>query len=203
MQRAHSSPLRSALLCPALLCSSLLCCDFSGDDLSHPRNRSDPSALCTAVAQAKASHLLQSLPSSAPPRLLLTSDQVAYFAGEVREKPKDVQQCREWFAQYSSSPIRCVTAIVVTNTATRQVFKGVEHASQLYLPTPVDVLEKVIERGEILGCCGGFMVDDPELQPYLSTREGREDALMGMPSALLMRLLKEANESEAAGQKKQ
>lgn len=83
------------------------------------------------------------------------------------------------------------------------MYAGVEHASQMFLPTPAEALNSAIARGDILSCCGAFMVDDPDLLPFLSTREGTEDCLMGMPAELLRRLLKEANEDATKAQKEQ
>lgn len=159
-----------------------------------------------AVAVAKARFLLsqppllqdqtvggERAPVRGPAQLLITSDQVAYHSGRVREKPRDAAQCREWFPQYATAPgAQVVTAVVVTNTATGQRYAGVVHAAQQFLPVPPAVLDDVIARGDILQCCGGFMVDDPALLPFLAARTGTEDEIIGLPKRLLARLLSEA-----------
>lgn len=163
------------------------------------RARSVPADLCLAVARAKAAHLLAQLPASGPAQLLVTSDQVAFFDGLIREKPKDEQQCREWFAQYATQPISVCNGVVVTNTRTRVEYVGTATASQLFAGnTPTDVVDAVIADGDIMGCCGGFMVDDPRLVPYLSTRVGTEDELIGLPKRLLTELLLKADEDQRA-----
>jgi predicted house-cleaning NTP pyrophosphatase (Maf/HAM1 superfamily) len=50
------------------------------------RPRSDPAKLTIAIAAAKARALLADCKTEC---LLITSDQVAYFDGEIREKPDD------------------------------------------------------------------------------------------------------------------
>lgn len=161
-----------------------------------------------AVAVAKARFLLSQAPlhppaggAPSPTQLLITSDQVAYHQGRVREKPRDAAQCREWFPQYAAPPgAQVVTAVVVTNTATGARHAGVAHAAQQFHPVPPAVLEEVIARGDILQCCGGFMVDDPALLPYLAARTGTEDEIIGLPKRLLARLLTEAQQQDATRQ---
>ena len=179
-----------------------LVCTGQGQE-SLPRDESDPAELCMAVAVAKARFLLSQAPllqlqeggAQPPAQLLITSDQVAYHQGRVREKPRDAAQCREWFPQYAAPPgAQVVTAVVVTNTATGAQHAGVAHAAQQFLPVPPAVLDDVIARGDILQCCGGFMVDDPALLPYLAARTGTEDEIIGLPKQLLARLLTEAQQ---------
>ena len=52
-------------------------------------------------------------------------------------------------------------------------------------------MTQVIAKGDIMHCCGGFMVDEPLFLPYLSTRVGAEDSIIGMPLELTVRLLSE------------
>jgi len=175
--------------------------DASSSSSSIPRHRSPPDQLSLAVAQAKAQALMNSLEESSAyrsshrqqPHLLITSDQVAHFEGEIREKPKDKAQCRNWLRQYTSSPVRVCTAIVVTHTGTGQSVSGVCHASQQFLPTlNEEVIDAALEHGDIMKCCGGFIVDLPLMKPYLGAREGSEDEVIGMPKRLLTELLLKA-----------
>ncbi len=39
----------------------------------------------------------------------------------------------------------------------------------------VQVIAAVIAKGDIMYCCGGFMVDDPDFAPYLAARTGSVD----------------------------
>lgn len=175
------------------------------------RNRSKPDALSMAVARAKAKHLLAQIASTnsdssssssnpttatSQPHLLITSDQVAFFDGEIREKPRDAEQCRQWFQQYSSKPIEVCNAVVVTNTLTGVQYEGVAFASQLFNPVPMSILDGLIETGDILGCCGGFLVDDDRITPYLADRHGTEDEIIGLPKNLLTQLLQQAEEDQ-------
>ena len=69
---------------------------------------------------------------------------------------------------------------------------------------------KVIRKGDVMQCCGGFMIDDVDFQPYLGPREGTPDvcytqvkkssfqmfilqSIMGLPVALVLELLRQAS----------
>lgn len=40
-------------------------------------------------------------------------------------------------------------------------------------------------------CCGGFMIDDELIAPYLRQRIGDEDSIIGLPMKLLMSLIEQ------------
>ena len=66
-------------------------------------------------------------------------------------------------------------------------------AKQYFKPVPKEIVDKLIEKGDIMYCAGGFMIDDPLIHPYLDRREGTEDSIIGMPLALLKRLIDEVS----------
>lgn len=42
----------------------------------------------------------------------------------------------------------------------------------------------LLAKGDVFHCCGGFLIDDPLLEPYLDRREGDADSIMGLPMVL-------------------
>lgn len=77
----------------------------------------DPEVLVMKLANAKAD-ALAARPAFAPSEggqntLLLTSDQVVVFEGQIREKPESADEAREFIRGYGRSPCRTVGAIVV------------------------------------------------------------------------------------------
>jgi predicted house-cleaning NTP pyrophosphatase (Maf/HAM1 superfamily) len=46
--------------------------------------------------------------------ILITSDQVIVWNGQIREKPRDANECREFLRSYQHSPAEAVDAVVVT-----------------------------------------------------------------------------------------
>ncbi|KAI8825217.1 inosine triphosphate pyrophosphatase-like protein, partial [Fimicolochytrium jonesii] len=158
------------------------------------RDEHDPSATALAIAHAKAAALASQIPAGTPPSLVITTDQVVGFAGTVREKPESADECRHYIKSYEEAPAETHSAVVVTNTKTGKRVAGVDVARQYFASVPNEVVDELIRKGDVMHSCGGFVVDDPLLHPYLLAREGDEDSIIGMPMKLLMQLLKEAEE---------
>lgn len=124
----------------------------------------------------------------------LQTDQVVHFNGTIREKPNDIEQCKEYLKSYATVPATTVTAIVVTKIDTKERFAAVDIASQQFKPIPDDIIDMVIDggAGDVMSTCGGFMIDHPLLQPYLGERVGTEDSILGLPMHVLRQLLDQA-----------
>ena len=60
-------------------------------------------------------------------------------------------------------------------------------------PDPDAVADALIARGEIMSCAGSFVVEDPDLKPYLGEREGELSSVQGLPAQLTRELLERAN----------
>eukprot|EP00055_Hartaetosiga_balthica_P014432 m.79154 g.79154 ORF g.79154 m.79154 type:complete len:209 (+) comp8594_c0_seq1:74-700(+) len=160
-------------------------------DEDIPRDESDPKLLTVKIANAKADEILPRIPKDKR-YFLITSDQVVHYQGKIREKPTSEQAAKNYLRGYETTPATTVTGVVVTNTSTGERFQGADVATQYFEKIPEDVILAAIQQGDIMSSCGGFMIDNPILIPYLGKREGAEDSIMGLPMDLLERLLKEA-----------
>jgi septum formation protein len=150
----------------------------------------DPYQRPLVVARAKAEILI---PQIKEPALLITSDVIAVCNGKVREKPESKDEAREFLREYSRGiGPEGVTAIVIYNTVTKEYFEGIDKAQVFYNKFPESVIEDFIENGDALGRAGGFGVQSPILRPYVKKIEGDEESIVGMPIALLKKLLKQA-----------
>jgi len=169
------------------------------------RANSDPAKLTMAIARAKAENILETFMESPflSDRLLVTCDQVAVFNKQIREKPKDAAEAKKWIAQYVAKPVETFTSVVVTNIKTKERFEGTDTASQQFKKIPAKVLSEIIEKGDILKCCGGFMVDEPAIAPFLGKRTGTLSSLQGFPRNLVRRLLNEAQKIEGKEEKEE
>ena len=65
----------------------------------------------------------------------------------------------------------------------------VDIAKQYFDSIPESVIMDLIQEGDVMHCCGGFLIDSPLIQPYLKSREGTQDSIMGLPIHLLRNLL--------------
>lgn len=147
---------------------------------------SDPIRLALRVAHAKADALLGRITE---PALLITADQVVVCDGAIRGKPKDADQAREFIRSYARHPLETVSAVVVTDVATRKRAGGVDVARIHFRPIPEEVIEEAIAIGRVLECAGAMRNEDPPLRAFVSRLEGTEDSTSGLPLALLGRLM--------------
>ena len=167
--------------------------DINEKAIGHQfRTTPDASNLTLAVANAKADAILASHPPAALNdfELLVTCDQVVCYNGNVREKPESHDQCREYLSSYSSSPAETHSAVVVVNLKSGKRVQGVDVARQYFKHIPDHIVDQLLTKGDIMYCCGGFMIDDELLFPYLDKRIGDADSIIGMPMRLFNELRK-------------
>ncbi len=131
------------------------------------------------------------------PAIIISSDQVARYQGEIREKPVDAKQAREFLQSYRTAPVETVTSVVVTNTQTGQQRAEVDIAQVSFKPIPDDVIEAMIEDGAIFTCCGGFASDSPLFKPYIDQIDGALDSVVGLPKEVTLRLLNQVGYGRA------
>jgi len=148
----------------------------------------NPRQLPLAVARAKARALF---PKIDKPALLITADQVVYCQDEIFEKPCDEIELRKFLLAYSQHPAQTMTAVVVTNTQTKESVEGVDVATIYFSPTLIDSVENYLSNKKLYQCSGGFQVEDEgeKLNPYITKVDGEIDSVKGLPMKLLKNLL--------------
>eukprot|EP01119_Soliformovum_irregulare_P000086 TRINITY_DN10066_c0_g1_i1.p1 TRINITY_DN10066_c0_g1~~TRINITY_DN10066_c0_g1_i1.p1 ORF type:complete len:191 (+),score=40.07 TRINITY_DN10066_c0_g1_i1:24-596(+) len=144
----------------------------------------DPKQMTLMISRAKAQALLEKIKQ---PSILITSDQVISCNGEVREKPSSPEECKKFLASYAQHPAECITAVVVTNTQTKESVEGVSIAKQYFKPIPESFMEELIAQGDVMWCCGGFTIE--HMEPYLDHLEGEKSNVTGLPKSLTQDLL--------------
>lgn len=149
----------------------------------------DPEKLTLALANAKADVLVKRIHESA---LLITADQVVAWNGEIREKPGNEEQAREYLRTYHKAPARVMNGLTVTNTGTGKRVSGVDSTTIVFKEISEEVIGRLIANGDIFNRAGGFSITDPLLKPYLESIEGTLDSAMGLPKLLTQQLIKEA-----------
>lgn len=154
----------------------------------------DPETLALALANAKADALLKRIND---PAILITADQVVSWNGEIREKPENENQARDYLRSYHFAPAYTISAVAVTNTATGKRASGANTVKIVFDQIPDAVIEQLIKQGDIFNKAGGFEVRDPLLKPYVKGIEGTMDSVMGLPKELTKRLMKEVSSYEA------
>lgn len=156
-------------------------------DIDEKSIRHDNSAdLVMLIAKAKTDALLSKIKE---PVILITSDQVILFNGQIREKPIDEKQAYEFLTTNHHHPIETVGAVVVTNTQTGKTASGIQRGAIYFKELSREVVEKHIMDGSALRGAGGFIIDDPIFAPFIEKIEGGMDSVMGLDSALVEKLI--------------
>lgn len=160
-------------------------------DIDEKRIRhEDPKKLALLIAQAKAEALLPKITESS---ILITTDQVVFCNERIFEKPSSEVEARHFLETYQKYSAATITAIVITNTSTKNKVYGIDIVNVDFNPIPKKVIEHLISEGEIFHCAGGFQIEDEhgELNPYIKKIDGAIDSVKGLPMLLLKQLLQE------------
>ncbi|CAM6112587.1 unnamed protein product [Calypogeia fissa] len=162
--------------------------------------REKPEDLVMALAEAKAQAILAKLAASpatdlsqnSQTTLLITADQVVVHEGNIREKPRTVEEARIFIEGYSRSPASTVGAVLVTNLTTGATKGGVDRAEIYFHPIPDQVISTLIEEGSVFWAAGGLLVEHPLVSPLVDAMVGSIDSVMGLPKDLTTTLINEA-----------
>ena len=148
----------------------------------------DPRERPLLVARAKMEALLARIRQ---PGIVLAADQIVLYQGRMREKPRDIEEAREWLRTAHQHEHRTVTAVVAANSVTSARAEGVDEASIQFRQLPDPVIEDLLRSGEVMGCAGGFSCEHPLVAPHILEIRGEMESLIGLPMALTRRLLAE------------
>jgi septum formation protein len=160
-------------------------------DIDEKAIRSDDyRELPLLIARAKAATVLKRIFG---PAILITADQVVECAGELREKPESVEQARTFLASYLTEPAQTNSAVVVTNTVTKEQRSGLDIATTYFKPMPEDFIDGLIEEGAILSSAGAFLIEHPMMKPYVDHIDGTADSAMGLPLELTFNLINQVS----------
>jgi len=158
-------------------------------DIDEKAIRSDDYyALPIKLACAKAEAIKQKIKE---PVLLITADQVVLCNGELREKPEDEHQAREFLRSYKEYPAEIINAVVVTDTGSGKRAQGIDIAKAYFKEIPEEIINKLVKMEDILNSAGGFLAEHELLRPYLKKYEGKEGNSLGLPRELTERLILE------------
>lgn len=132
------------------------------------------------------------------PSLLICSDQVAVFREEIREKPQNKDEAEFFIRSYSNSkfPVETITSIVLANSYTGRRIEAVDIAKVWYSEIPEEIIEKALDKGEVLSSAGGFLIDDGLLGNYVKKIQGARDSVMGLPLGVLSEILEKMVDDE-------
>ena len=122
--------------------------------------------------------------------ILVTCDQVVTYEGDIREKPETEAEAREFMKSYKEGkPCSTVGSIRVLDVVTGKSSSSVDVCTIHFKEISDDVVDYLIEEGEVMWCAGGLMVEHERVKPFLTKIDGTENGVMGLDDTVLERLL--------------
>ncbi|MEQ5801825.1 nucleoside triphosphate pyrophosphatase [Halomonas sp. H10-9-1] len=153
-----------------------------------PRPGESPSGLVHRLALAKA----QQLAGEWPQHLIIGSDQVALFAGEVLGKPTDLATARAQLARFSGHRVRFLTGLALVDTRHARHWVCHETYDVLFRHLSKDEIAHYIEREQPLECAGSFRMEGLGITLFERLEGDDPNTLIGLPLIRLCALLREA-----------
>ncbi|XP_022976356.1 maf-like protein DDB_G0281937 isoform X2 [Cucurbita maxima] len=157
-----------------------------------------PEELVVALAEAKAEAIISNLQKNhtheeeADPTILIAADTVVIYEGVIREKPAGKEEARQFMKDYSGGHAATLGSVFVTNLKTGFRKGEWDRVEIFFHEIPDEVIDKLVEEGNVLNVAGGLIIEHPFILPYVKKVVGTTDSVMGLPKALTERLLKEA-----------
>lgn len=148
----------------------------------------DPDKLVLAIAHAKADALVGAIAGEA---LLITSDQVVVWNGEIREKPQDRQEAKRFIMSYGEHPAVIINGLVVTHVPSGRRVESVSAMHTWYMPIPDLAAEEILDTSDVMFCAGGLQTEHPLFRHFMIHTDGSDDCAMGLPKGELLKLLAE------------
>ena len=148
----------------------------------------DPDVLVLAIAHAKADALVGAVTGEA---LIITSDQVVVWNGEIREKPQDREEAKGFIMSYGEHPAVIINGLVVTHVPSGRRAESVSAMHTWYMPIPDLAAEEILDTSDVMFCAGGLQTEHPLFRHFMIHTDGSDDHAMGLPKGELLKLLTE------------
>jgi septum formation protein len=132
-------------------------------------------ALRLALAKA------QAMAARRPGALVIGSDQVAYAAGEVLEKPGDAARCRAQLARLSEGSARFYTACTLIGEHSGVRLAHLDTTTVNFRALSEAEIERYVARDAPYDCAGGFKAEGAGIALMESIESSDPTALIGLP----------------------
>ncbi|MCE8012223.1 Maf family protein [Billgrantia desiderata] len=160
----------------------------SPDVDESPRAGETPEALVHRLALAKASRAAERYSD----HLIIGSDQVAVFGGEILGKPGDEATARAQLARFSGQRVTFLTglALIDTRRASHRVCH--ERYDVVFRRLGDDEIARYVERERPLDSAGSFRMEGLGVALFEKLEGDDPNTLIGLPLIRLCALLREA-----------
>lgn len=143
-------------------------------------------ALVERLAIAKAKAVADGLSAG----LVIGSDQVALFAGDILGKPHTVDNAVAQLTQFSGHKVTFLTGLAVVDAATGEVHHCVEPFYVHFRSLSSEDIRCYVEREQPLNCAGSFKSEGLGITLFDKLEGDDPNSLIGLPLIRLHQLLK-------------
>lgn len=147
-----------------------------------------PQALTVHIALAKSRWLRPYLGHDV---ILITADTVAIYDGQMREKPENESQARDFLESYRRLPVGAVTSIVAYHTGTYREILVTDQATVKFIPFTSDHIGAIIADGSVMTSAGGYFIEHPLFAGHVEWIQGDPETIMGLSTRLLRLMIED------------
>jgi len=185
---ASTSVYRQALL--QKLTTNFQCAKPEVDETALPRETA--MELVVRLAAAKANAVAAKLKADAIDALVIGSDQVAVFNGQILGKPHTETRAFEQLHSFSGQSVLFLTGLAVTDTATLQTNTILDSFKVHFRPLTDAEILSYIKREQPLNCAGSFKSEGLGITLFERLEGDDPNSLIGLPLIKLHQMLKNA-----------
>lgn len=153
-----------------------------------PRPGETPEALVHRLALAKASRVAEAHPD----HLVIGSDQVAIFDGDILGKPGNEATARAQLARFSGHRVTFLTGLALIDTRNSRHWVCHEPYDVCFRRLSEAEIARYVEREQPLDCAGSFRMEGLGIALFERLEGDDPNTLIGLPLIRLCQLLREA-----------
>ncbi|SDG05984.1 MAF protein [Onishia taeanensis] len=147
-----------------------------------------PEALVHRLALSKASRLAETFSH----HLIIGSDQVAVFEGEILGKPGSEAAARTQLLRFSGQRVRFLTGLALLDTAGARHWLGHDSYDVVFRHLEEGEIARYIAREQPLDCAGSFRMEGLGITLFERLEGDDPNSLIGLPLIRLCAMLREA-----------
>lgn len=128
-----------------------------------------------------------------PDDIVIGSDLIVVIDGKQIGKPESEDEAKQMLRNISgrTHQLICSVAVVCLNRDYQKV--ETETAEVTFDKLPEDLIDEYVATGTTYDKAGGYAIQHTLLRPYVTKIEGRKDTIIGMPTNLVTKFLKDFN----------
>ncbi|QTP58696.1 septum formation inhibitor Maf [Billgrantia antri] len=156
------------------------------DETAHPDET--PQALVHRLALTKASRVAEEYPA----HLVIGSDQVAVFDGDILGKPGNAATARAQLARFAGRRVTFLTGLALIDTRNARHWVCHERYDVVFRRLSDAEIARYVEREQPLDSAGSFRMEGLGIALFEKLEGDDPNTLIGLPLIRLCQLLREA-----------